>query len=137
MLVHVPRRRPQSPPHKPTNEVGVGSRRLIILVAAIVIAVVAGVATVRYLQTVQDRANKGAKLDTVFKITKPIAKGTTGKKALDDGAIAKSRIQHKFRPDTTLTDTKGIEQLVALYDLPSNQALVDGLVVKASAAQVT
>ena len=37
-----------------------GSRRLIILVAAIVIAVVAGVATVRYLQTVQDRANKGA-----------------------------------------------------------------------------
>ena len=91
-----------------------GSRRLIILVAAIVIAVVAGVATVRYLQTVQDRANKGAKLDTVFEVKKPVAKGTTGKTALDNGDITKTRIQHKFRPDTTLTDTKGIEQLVAL-----------------------
>jgi Flp pilus assembly protein CpaB len=115
----------------------VGSRRLIILVAAIVVAAVAGFATVRYLQTVQDRANKGAKLDTVFEIKKPIAKGTTGQKALDDGAIATTRIQHKFRPDTTITDTKGITQLVALYDLPKNQVLVDGLFVKPSVAQVT
>jgi Flp pilus assembly protein CpaB len=115
----------------------VGSRRLFILIAAIVIAAVAGFATVRYLQTVQDRANKGAKLDTVFEIKKPILKGTTGQKALTDGAIGTTRIQHKFRPDTTLTDTKGITQLVALYDLPKNQVLVDGLFVKPSVAQVT
>jgi Flp pilus assembly protein CpaB len=110
---------------------------LFILVAAIVIAAVAGFATVRYLQTVQDRANKGAKLDTVFEIKKPIAKGTTGQKALDDKAIATTKIQHKFRPDTALTDTKGITQLVALYDLPAHQVLVDGLFVKPSVAQVT
>jgi Flp pilus assembly protein CpaB len=110
---------------------------LIILVAALVIAAVAGVATVRYLQTVQDRANKGAKLDTVFEIKKPIAKGTTGQKALNDGAIGSTKIQHKFRPDTALADTKGIEQLVALYDLPPHQVLVDGIFVKPSAAQVT
>jgi Flp pilus assembly protein CpaB len=92
---------------------------------------------VRYLQTVQDRANKGAKLDTVFEIKKPIAKGTTGQKALSDGAIGTAKIQHNFRPDTALADTKAIEQLVALYDLPTNQVLVDGLFVKPSAAQVT
>jgi hypothetical protein len=62
---------------------GVGSRRVVILIAAVVIAAVAGFATVRYLQTVQDRANKGAKLDTVFEIKKPVAKGTTGLKALN------------------------------------------------------
>src|SRR5947207_2580066 len=53
----------------------VGTRRTVILVAALVIAAVAGVATFSYLSGVQSRANKGATLVKVFVVKKDIAKG--------------------------------------------------------------
>jgi len=55
----------------------VSSRRTVIVIVAVVIAALAGVATYSYLSTVQDRANKHAKLVKVFVVKKIDASANT------------------------------------------------------------
>ena len=83
------------------------ARRTVILIAAVVVAAIAAVAVYSYLTTVQDRANKDAKLVKVFVVKKDIAKGLPGEQALDQGYIKPDKINVKFRATTALTRSAG------------------------------
>lgn len=117
--------------------VGVGNRRTVIIIAAVVVALIAGVATYSYLNTTQERANKGAKLVEVYKVVKDIPKGFSGDQAIAEKYIDKGSVPQKFRPLTAVTDLAVIRGKVALTALSANQVLVDGQFVDARIEQVT
>ena len=114
-----------------------GTRRTVILVAAVVIAAVAGVATFSYLSGVQNRANRGATLVKVFVVKKDIQKGFPAEQAIAEKYVASSEIQEKFRPTTSVTDLNTIKGKVALTNLSSNQVVVDGQFVDPKVEQIT
>jgi pilus assembly protein CpaB len=115
----------------------VAARRTVILIAAVVVAAIAAVAVYSYLTTVQDRANKDAKLVKVFVVKKDITKALPGEQALDQGFIKPDKINVKFRPSTALTDVNVIRGKVALTNLAANQVVVDGQFVDPKVATVS
>jgi pilus assembly protein CpaB len=117
--------------------VPVNSRRTVIVIAAVIIAAIAGVATVSYLNTVQDRANKNAKLVKVYTVKKDVAKGFPGDQAVAEGYIVSSDIPEKFRPATSVTDLNTLKGKVALTTLSANQVLVDGQFVDPKVEQIS
>ena len=112
-------------------------RRTVILIVAVVVAAVAAFATYAWLDGVQERANKDAKLVRVFKVTKDIEKGTAGEQALEAEAIKGDEAPQEFRPATALTDINAIRGRVALTKLAAGQIVVDGMFVDPRVAQVT
>lgn len=113
------------------------ARRTVILIAAVVVAAIAAVAVYSYLTTVQDRANKDAKLVKVFVVKKDITKGLPGEQALEEGFIKPDQINVKFRAATALTDVNVIRGRVALTNLAANQVVVDGQFVDPRVATVS
>ena len=113
------------------------ARRTVILIAAVVVAAIAAVAVYSYLTTVQDRANKDAKLVKVFVVKKDITKGLPGEQALEEGFIKPDKINVKFRAATALTDVNVIRGRVALTNLAANQVVVDGQFVDPRVATVS
>lgn len=114
-----------------------GSRRTVIVIAAVVIAVIAGVAMFSYLSTVQERANDDAKLVKVYKVAKDIPKGFPGDQAISESYVKSDQIPAKFRPVTSVTDLNTIKGKVALTALSANQVLVDGQFVDPRVEQIT
>ena len=113
------------------------SRRVLILVAAVVIAAVAGYGAFNYLSTVQDRANKQAVLVKVYVVKKDIPKALPGEQAVTGDYVKVDKIQEKFRPSTAITNLDTIKGKVALTTLSANQVLVDGQFVEPRVAQLT
>ena len=113
------------------------NRRTMIFLAAVVIAAIAGVATYSYLTTVQDRANRGARLVKVFVVKRDIPKGTPGEVALDKGMIRPDKINVRFRATTALTDINLVRGKVAVIDLAANQVVVDRQFVDPRVATVS
>jgi pilus assembly protein CpaB len=107
-----------------TEEVGVSSRRTLILLAAVVLGVVAAFALFTYVGGIEDRANDRAERVEVFKIAQDIPKGTFGDEAFRQGLIVESQIPKEFRPANAITDPAQIEGLVAVSGLASNQVVV-------------
>src|SRR5437660_4670728 len=87
---------------------GVGTRRTVILIAAIVSAAIAAVAIYSYLNTVQDRAYHNAKLVDVYRVDKDAKKGLPGEQAIDGGFVKKGQVPQKYRPTTAVTDINTI-----------------------------
>lgn len=112
-------------------------RRTVILIVAVVVAAVAALATYAWLDGVQERANKDAKLVRVFKVTKDIEKGTSGEQALEAEAIRADEAPQEFRPATALTDINAIRVRVAVTKLTAGQIVVDGMFVDPRVAQIT
>jgi len=115
----------------------VSSRRVLILLAAVVLAAIAGVAAYSYLTSAQDRANKNAALVQVFVVKKDIPKALPGDQAISGGYIKQDKIQAKFRPSTALNNEQAIRGKVALTQLAANTVLVDGQFVEPRVAQLT
>jgi pilus assembly protein CpaB len=110
---------------------------VLILVAAVVIAAVAGIGAFNYLSTVQDRANKDAVLVKVYVVKKDIPKALGGDQALAGDYIKADKIQAKFRPATAVSNLDTIRGKVALTTLSANEVLVDGQFVEPRVAQLT
>jgi pilus assembly protein CpaB len=115
----------------------VSSRRVLILLAAVVLAAIAGVAAYSYLTSAQDRANKNAALVQVFVVKKDIPKALPGDQAISGGYIKQDKIQAKFRPATALNNEDAIRGKVSLTQLAANTVLVDGQFVEPRVAQLT
>jgi pilus assembly protein CpaB len=115
----------------------VTARRTVILVVAVLVAAVAGVATYGWLNGVQDRAYKDAKLVRVFKVAKDVEKGQSGEDALSSESIRADRAPQEFRPASALTDINVIRGKVAITKLSAGQIVVDGMFVNPIVAQVT
>src|SRR5947207_3287992 len=102
-----------------------GTRRTSVIAAAVVVGIIAGLAVYQYLTTVQERANRDARLVRVFVVKRDIAKGTSGERALEAGWIRSDQINLKFRPVTAVLDINVIRGKVAVTDLPAHQVVVD------------
>jgi pilus assembly protein CpaB len=109
----------------------------VILVVAVVVAAIAAFATYAWLNGVQDRAYKNAKLVRVYKVAKDIDKGQTGDQALDSESVRADKAPEQFRPATALTNINVIRGKVALTKLSAGQIVVDGMFVDPRVEQVT
>jgi pilus assembly protein CpaB len=114
-----------------------GTRRTAVVLAAVATGVLAGLAVYQYLDTVQQRANKGAQLVDVFVVKRDIAKGTPGERAVEEGWIQPAQINVKFRPLTAVRNVSEIRGKLAVTDLAANQVVVERLFVDADVGLVT
>jgi pilus assembly protein CpaB len=113
------------------------NRRIVIVVGALVGAALAAVATWSYLKGADKRAYADAAVVRVFRVAKPIPKGTPGNQALDQTLITADSIPQRFRPATALTQPNAIRGKRALNDLPVGQIVVDGQFVEPNLASNT
>ena len=114
-----------------------GSRRTVILIAAVLIGAIAAYALYNYVNGVEDRAYDNAKRVQVFVVKQPIAKGTPGDQAVGDKLVQAGQIPQEFRPATAITDTAVLNGKVALTNLVPGQVVVDGMFVDQATAFVT
>ncbi len=114
-----------------------GSRRTLILIAAVLIGAIAAYALYSYVNGVEDRAYDNARRVQVFVVDEPIVKGTSGDQAVADKLIDVGEIPQEFRPADAITDTAVLSGKVALYDLSPGQVVVDGMFVDQQSAFVT
>ena len=119
------------------NEVVVSSRRTLILIGAIVLGVVAALLVFNYVRGVENRANGNAKRVDVYVAKSDIARGTPGETAVSDGAIGKAQIPQEFRPASAITTTDEVSQKVALFDIPQNSPIVQGMFVDPAKTQIS
>jgi pilus assembly protein CpaB len=115
----------------------VSTRRTLIIIIAVVVGAVAAFATYAYVHTAQERAYDHAKLVQVFKVNKPIPKGTTGDDAIKNEWVKSGRIPQEFRPGTAITSTATLKGKVALTALSPGEIIVDGQFVDPRTAQIT
>jgi pilus assembly protein CpaB len=115
----------------------VTNRRTTVLVVALLIGALAAFFAYGYVNSVQDKAYKGARLVRVFVVKKDVEKNLGGDQALEKGLIQADSIPEKFRPGSALTDKNVIKGKVALTKLTAGQVLVDGMFVDPRVAQVT
>jgi pilus assembly protein CpaB len=112
-------------------------KRTIIVVAAIVIALIAGGLTYVFLHNAQTNAFNNAKLVPAYVVEKPIPRGTAGADAVNGKYFAQKSIPAEVRPSTAVTDLNAIGGKTAIADFPVGQILVDGMFVSPSAAVQT
>src|SRR5690606_37884935 len=114
----------RSSPALSGTEVGVSSRRTMILIAAVVIGAIAAYALYTYIGGIEDEANDNAERGRIYKIVQDIPKGTFGDEAFAQGLIEEDVIAKENRPATAITDPAQIDGLVAISDLAANQVVV-------------
>lgn len=113
-----------------------GSRRTLIVVAAVVLAALAAVTTFAYVRGIENRAFQGAELVEVFVVTQDIPKGLPGEQAANEFVKA-AKVPRDFRPGTALTALDPLAGKVALGPLSANTILVEGQFVDPRQAQIT
>ncbi|HUP84128.1 MAG TPA: Flp pilus assembly protein CpaB [Acidimicrobiales bacterium] len=113
-----------------------GSRRTLIVVAAVVLAALAAVTTFVYVRGIEDRAYQGAQLVQVFVVTQDIPKGLPGEQAAND-FIKVDKVPRKLLPSSAVTALDELAGKVAVAPLAANTILVTGQFVDPRTAQVT
>lgn len=113
------------------------SRRTLLIAVALVLAALAFIGNVYYLNTAQQRANEDATLVQVFVVKKQVAKGVPGEIAISQDLVGTGKIPQQFRPGSSVAKLDDIKGKVAINDLSPGQVLVDGQFVDQSVAQVT
>ena len=111
------------------------ARRTLIIIIAIALGVVAAVATVLYVNSVQSRANHNAKLVAVYQVARDIPRNTTGDTAIAAGLVKTGKIPKAFYPATAVTNINAIKGKVASAAIPAGAVLVDGQFVDQKTAQ--
>lgn len=115
-----------------------GSRRTLILIAAIAVGALAAFAIFNYVGGIEDRANDNARRVPVIRIAQDIPRGLTGTEARDQGYLElDAEIAAEFLPATAVTDVDTILTKVAVADLATGQVLVENMFVDPINAQVT
>ena len=114
-----------------------GSRRTLIIIAAVAVAAIAAIANVTYLNNTQNRAYDNARRVYVYRVKQDVAKGTTGEAAVGKDLVERKQIPQEFRPGNALVSLDAIKGKVALANLSAGQVLVDGMFVDPINAQTT
>src|SRR3954462_1346894 len=114
-----------------------GSRRTLIIIAAVAVAAIAAIANVTYLNNTQNRAYDNARRVFVYRVKADIAQGTTGEAAVGKDLVERRQIPQEFRPGNALVSLDAIKGKVALANLSAGQVLVDGQFVDPINAQTT
>ncbi len=107
------------------------SRRIMILLVAVVAGAMASFAIYTYIGNVRTEATQGADMVEVWRVTEVIPKGTTANEVIERGFIVKDQVESSNRPLTAIDDPLvEIQGLVAVIDIPANVPLVEGLFVE-------
>ncbi len=107
------------------------SRRIMILLVAVVAGAMASFAIYTYIGNVRTEATQGADMVEVWRVTEVIPKGTTANEVIERGFIVKDQVEASNRPLTAIDDPMvEIQGLVAVIDIPANVPLVEGLFVE-------
>lgn len=112
-----------------------GSRKTLILVAAIAIGALAAFVLRGYVGGIEDRAAGDVERVSVLRIDENIPRGVFGEEAA--AAISDDEIPRQFYPANAVTELGRINGLVAVNDLAANQILVEGMFVDPEVAQST
>jgi Flp pilus assembly protein CpaB len=109
----------------------------LILVGAIVVGVIAALLIYNYVGGIENRANNNAKLADVYVAKSDIKRATPGETATSSKQVATSQIPQQFRPATAITTTDQLAKKVALFDIPANSVIVEGMFVDPASSQIT
>jgi pilus assembly protein CpaB len=110
----------------------VSSRKLFILVGAILVGCFAGFAVMRYVQSVEDAAYEGVERVEVFVAAGDIPAGAGGASAAS--AFEVRMVPRDVRPATAVTSLDAITGKVAVNAIPANSILVQGMFTDPSVA---
>lgn len=113
------------------------SRRTVILLVAIGVAVVAALLLFNYVRGIEDQAYEGAERVEVYKADLSVARGTEGLAAVDSGAIVVDQIPREFRPGTAISTTDEIAGKVALFDIAPGTVIVTDMFVDPATTQIS
>lgn len=102
------------------------SRRLLLSVTAIVLAVVAGLASYVYLHNKQKKTDQGAALVYVYTVTSPISRGTPGSSVITGSFVKRGQIPAKYVPSDAVSDLASIQNEVAAVSLAPGAVLESG-----------
>jgi pilus assembly protein CpaB len=115
----------------------VGSRRTIILIAAIVVGAIAAFALYTYVGGIEDEANDNARRVDVYKVVKDIPKGFFGDEAFEQGYVERDQIPAEFKPASSVTSADQINALVAINTIPANQVITTDMFTTQQASLTT
>lgn len=113
------------------------NRRVVIVVAAVVFAVIAFIGNLLYLRSADTRAHKNAQLVNAYVIMTPIAKGTSGQSVIDQKMVGIKKVPQSVKPSSATVNLDSLRKLVAVSNLPAGQFLVDGQFASAATTQST
>jgi Flp pilus assembly protein CpaB len=116
------------------------SRRILILLVAVALAGVAAFSTYNYVSSADERATLDAELLPIYRVDRSIPRGLTFGEARAGGYVREGRIPREDYPSgTAITDADfaGLNDQVALIDIPAGQLLVRGLFVDREQTQVS
>ncbi len=113
------------------------SKRTLLIAVALVLAALAFIGNVYYLNSAQQRAYDNAKRVQVFVVKKKVPKGLPGEIAVSQEFVGTGKIPQEFRPGSSVAKLDDIKNKVAINELSPGQVLVDGQFVDQSVAQVT
>jgi pilus assembly protein CpaB len=114
-----------------------GSKRSMILIAALLIGGVAAFALYNYVNGVEDKALQGTEQVTVYWVQVPISANTLGDQVIGTKMIVSKQVPASVRPPTAITDLTTIRGKVAKTDLAIGQIIVPGMFVDQTQAAST
>jgi pilus assembly protein CpaB len=103
------------------------NRRIVLIAAAVILALVGTFAVYKYAKSADNRAIAGVKPATVLVVTKAIPLGTTWSDALGSGSVKQESVPADAAPDsavTSTTDTSMSGTQVALADIAPGQIVL-------------
>jgi len=116
----------------------VGSRRTLILVAAIAIGAVAAFLVWGYVGNIQNKAYGNAEKVRVFVVKKAVSKGTYGEEAKSQKLIVEDEIPKRFFPPNAIRNLDAdLGGKVAVNDLAVNQIVTTDMFADPVAVQTT
>jgi Flp pilus assembly protein CpaB len=105
--------------------VGVGNRRTVIAVIAVVLAVLAGTGVYLYTSSADARAKEDVEMVQAVVATQNIARGTTGDQALSEGLIEKKDVPRGALPPGRVKNPDSVEGKIASGEIASGQFIVE------------
>jgi Flp pilus assembly protein CpaB len=104
--------------------VGVGNRRTVIAVIAVVLAVLAGTGVYLYTSSADARAKEDVEMVQAVVATQNIARGTEGDQALSEGLIEKKDVPRSALPPGRVKNPDSVQGKIASGEIASGQFIV-------------
>jgi len=98
---------------------------MMILVGAILVGCIAGFAVMRYVSGLEDAAYEGAERVEAIVVAADIPAGTDGSSAAANLEV--QQVPRDIRPATAVVSLDELAGKVALFDIPANSVLVQGM----------
>jgi Flp pilus assembly protein CpaB len=107
------------------------------LIAAVVVGAISAYLVFNYVNSADDRARANAREVDILKVQGDIAKGLTGREAVEQKKIVHTKIPAEFKPQTAITDESIIADKVAVANYTTGQIVVDGMFADPIESQIT